>query len=90
MDLFLPRLTDTAPLALSLMLLRHLGLQRLALLLEAADLRVNPHVIIRELAHLGVVNTDDFTLRIGETNPEAGDVVHNPENYGLVDLCRKK
>lgn len=49
-----------------------------------AELGVNSNVVVRELAHLSVVDTDDLGLLVG-AEAAAGDEVHDPEDDGGHD-----
>lgn len=44
--------------------------------------RVDTNVIVRELAHLRIVDTEDLGI-FGRTQTEAGDEVHDPQDDSL-------
>ena len=53
---------------------------------------VDSDVVIRELAHLRIINTEDLRL-FGGAQTEAGNEVHDPEDDGLKRAkawCRNK
>jgi len=47
-----------------------------------ADFLLEADIVVRELAHVGVIDTEDLGLLSG-TETETGDKVHDPENDGL-------
>jgi len=49
-----------------------------------AKFRVNCHVVVSELAHLSIIDTDDLGLLVG-AETAAGDEVHDPEDDGGHD-----
>lgn len=49
---------------------------------RVVDTSINADVVIRELAHLGIVDTEDLRLFRG-AQTEAGNEVHDPEDDGL-------
>jgi hypothetical protein len=51
-----------------------------------ADLGLDADIVVRELAHLGVVHAQDLRLIVAAQAEEAhGEVVHRPEDEGLCD-----
>ena len=47
-----------------------------------ADFLVDADVVVRELAHISGINTEDLRLLCG-TERESRNDVHNPEDYSL-------
>jgi hypothetical protein len=68
-------------------LLLHVSeLESLAMVLSAsvADFLVNADVVIRELAHISVIDTEDLRFLCG-TERETGNDVHDPEDDSLME-----
>jgi len=53
-------------------------------LLPRANIGINANVVVRELAHLSVIDTDNLGFLRG-TKAEARDKVHHPEDDGGYD-----
>jgi len=68
------------------LLLCCIGWRRLGayLLLLRANIGINADIVVCELAHLSVVNTDNLGL-LRSTKAEARDKVHAPEDDGSDD-----
>ena len=54
---------------------------------SVADFLVNADVVIRELAHISVIDTEDLCF-LCSAQRETGNEVHDPEDDSLIGIDR--
>ena len=54
---------------------------------SVADFLVNADVVIRELAHISVIDTEDLRF-LCSAQRETGNEVHDPEDDSLIGIDR--
>jgi len=56
---------------------------------SVADFLVDTDVVVRELAHISVIDTEDLSILCG-TERETGNEVHDPEDDSLEKIDKNR